>query len=162
VNWSSYQQAIFDAVANSDSNLAINAVAGSGKTTTIVHAASLLQGDVAFLAFNKHIVSELERRLPKNVSAMTIHSLGYKALARKRRPTMSEYKHADIVDALLSQTMEGRSAAYKRAIGRLVDLARLTLTNLADHDAAGVVIPCRGLVVFRPWPKAQGKHLSQV
>jgi superfamily I DNA/RNA helicase len=145
MNWSSYQQAIFDAVANSDSNLAINAVAGSGKTTTIVHAASLLQGDVAFLAFNKHIVGELERRLPKNVLAMTIHSLGYKALARKRRPTMSEYKHADIIDALLAQTMEGRSAAYKRAISRLVDLTRLTLTNLADHDAAGELISHHGI-----------------
>ena len=145
MNWSTYQQAIFDAVANSDSNLAINAVAGSGKTTTIVHAASLLQGDVAFLAFNKHIVGELERRLPKKVSAMTIHSLGYKALSRKRRPTMSEYKHADIIDALLAKTMEGRSATYKRAISRLVDLARLTLTNLADHDAAGALISHHGI-----------------
>ena len=145
MNWSTYQQAIFDAVANSDSNLAINAVAGSGKTTTIVHAASLLHGDVAFLAFNKHIVGELERRLPKNVSAMTIHSLGYKALARKRRPTMSEYKHSDIIDALLVRTVEGRSAAYKRAISRLVDLTRLTLTNLTDHEAAGEIISHHGI-----------------
>jgi len=141
MNWSTYQSTIFDAVANSNSNLAINAVAGSGKTTTIVEAARLLEGDVAFLAFNKHIVGELERRLPSNVRAMTIHSLGYQALRRQtRRLTMAEYKHADIVDALLNRTMVGRSAAFKRSVGRLVELARLTLTSLNDSDSIGELI----------------------
>ena len=141
MNWSHYQTDIFNAVSNTNNNLAINAVAGSGKTTTIVHAATLLTGDVAFLAFNKHIVTELERRLPSNVKAMTIHSLGYKALARKtRRMTTLEYKYSDIADALLARTVTGRSAAYKRAVNRLVDLSRLTLTNLADPDAVAELI----------------------
>ena len=144
--WSRYQNDIFAAVANTSDNLAINAVAGSGKTTTIVHAASLLSGDVAFLAFNKHIVGELERRLPKHVRAMTIHSLGYKALAAgRRRLNMSEYKHADIVDAQLAGNIASRSPAFKGAVTRLVDLARLTLTPLADENGMGELISHHGI-----------------
>ena len=76
---SPYQQAIFDAVASSSDNLMIEAVAGSGKTTTIVEAAKLVPSskDAIFLAFNKNIASELSVRLPPNVQARTLHSLGY-------------------------------------------------------------------------------------
>jgi DNA helicase-2/ATP-dependent DNA helicase PcrA len=141
MEWSNFQKNIFAAVVSTDDNLAINAVAGSGKTTTIVEAARLLTGDVAFLAFNKHIVGELQKRLPSNVQAMTIHSLGYKTLAsRRKRLNVSEYKYADIIDAALASSILGRSATFKRAVSRLVDMARLTLTNLSDRNATGELI----------------------
>ena len=46
MNWSTYQTAIFNQIQNGTDNLVINAVAGSGKTTTIVHGASLLRPEV--------------------------------------------------------------------------------------------------------------------
>ena len=64
LEYSDYQLDIFDAVENGDTNIAINAVAGSGKTTTIVSACKRLkmnERDVIFLAFNKLITEYLAR-----------------------------------------------------------------------------------------------------
>lgn len=56
----------------------VEAVAGSGKTTTIVKALDLTpaDADVAFVAFNTHIVAELKKRAPQHVYVSTLHSLG--------------------------------------------------------------------------------------
>lgn len=79
---SKYQQAVYDFVVDPGGGSAIvEAVAGSGKTTTIVHAAGLLpRGEPAvFLAFNRSIADELGDRLPTQVSARTFHSCGMAA-----------------------------------------------------------------------------------
>jgi DNA helicase-2/ATP-dependent DNA helicase PcrA len=61
------------------SNGVVEAVAGSGKTTTIVGAATLLPASLKaiFLAFNKDIATELGARLPNHVPAKTLNSLGW-------------------------------------------------------------------------------------
>lgn len=75
---SPYQAAIFNKVENSNESIIIEAVAGSGKTTTIVHAVEKIPTSAAtlFLAFNKAIATELAERLPSHVSAKTFHALG--------------------------------------------------------------------------------------
>lgn len=85
------QEAVFDAV-RSDANVAVRAVAGSGKTTTIVEAAKYAPGRVAFVAFNVHIVEELRPRLPQNVEARTAHSLGLRILRQYVPDTKMEDK----------------------------------------------------------------------
>lgn len=73
---SPYQQAIYDAIRNTGDNLSIQAVAGSGKTTTLIEAFKLVPAEGAiFLAFNKAIADELQTR---GVRASTLHSLGYR------------------------------------------------------------------------------------
>jgi hypothetical protein len=54
-------------------------VAGSGKTTTIVEALNHTDPTktVGFVAFNKHIATELKRRAPSHVHVSTNHSLGF-------------------------------------------------------------------------------------
>lgn len=81
---SQHQQAIFDFVQNDTRSAVIEAVAGSGKTTTIVQAMKLLpRGTRAlFLAFNKSIATELSKRVPEGVACMTMNSLGHRALMR--------------------------------------------------------------------------------
>lgn len=61
------------------SSLAVEAVAGSGKTTTIVAASRLIPTDLStmFLAFNKSIADELKERLPPHVKAKTLNGLGF-------------------------------------------------------------------------------------
>src|ERR1700761_9245492 len=83
-------------------NAVVEAVAGSGKTTTIVEALKHLpkigkpitrrdvfgesmgmaemqyvDPEVLFVAFNKHIAEELQRRVPKYVKASTLNSVGW-------------------------------------------------------------------------------------
>ena len=75
---SAYQAAIKTAFATTSDNLLVAATAGSGKTTLLVWLAQELpiEGVHRFVAFNKSIATELAARLPKNVSASTLHSLG--------------------------------------------------------------------------------------
>lgn len=81
--WSDLQSAIFDAITyNPSTSLRVDAVAGSGKTTTIVEGAKFISQSegAAFLAFNKAIQVELSRRLPPFVEARTFNSVGFGAL----------------------------------------------------------------------------------
>lgn len=65
-------------------NAVVQAVAGSGKTTTIVGFANLIPSSMnaIFLAFNKAIADELKERLPRTVGARTLNSLGFGILRR--------------------------------------------------------------------------------
>lgn len=62
--WSQYQQAIFSFIANGTGNAIVTAVAGSGKSTTIVEGMKLVPSGATsiFLAFNKAIADELIER----------------------------------------------------------------------------------------------------
>jgi len=73
-----HQQRIYDFVRTGSGSAKIEAVAGSGKTTTIVEAVKFIprSDTVTFLAFNKKIADELKSRLPEHVRAATFHSQG--------------------------------------------------------------------------------------
>lgn len=82
------QMAIYDSLAGtgfprSKYSLAINSVAGSGKTTTAVTGAgyaSRLHKNIGFVAFNAAIAKELGSRMKGTASASTLHSLGLRLL----------------------------------------------------------------------------------
>lgn len=89
MRYSKYQKAIFNWIdywrtltpgfeVSQKRHLKVEAVAGSGKTSTIVKAAEYIPASdrAIFLAFNTHIAEELKRRLPPHVWARTTHSLG--------------------------------------------------------------------------------------
>lgn len=81
---SKYQQRLFDEITETNNSILVSAVAGSGKTTSIVKSLELLpkNKDIIFLAFNKSIVKELAEKVPKHVEVSTIHSFGCKTLFR--------------------------------------------------------------------------------
>lgn len=97
MNWTEQQERIFDFVANGTGNAVVEAYAGTGKTTTIVEAVNRVPRGkrVLFVAFNKVIAEELKRRLPAGADAMTLHSLGLKAVTRAcgRRPIDGDAHH---------------------------------------------------------------------
>lgn len=78
-----YQTAIFSDISEGVGHSIINAVAGSGKTTTLVHGFEYLPDGVStlFVAFNKAIAEELSQRVPQNkgIECSTLHSFGFKA-----------------------------------------------------------------------------------
>lgn len=78
MEYSKYQVRVFKFIKEEKGNCVISAVAGSGKTTTIVEALKIIPKtkSILFLAFNKAIVEELKNRVPFNVKVRTFHSLG--------------------------------------------------------------------------------------
>lgn len=77
------QAAVFTEIAGSQRHLIVEAVAGAGKTSVAV--GSLHQnvpGRKGFVAFNRHIATELQRRLPPDIRSCTLHSLGFAAVRR--------------------------------------------------------------------------------
>lgn len=83
MTYSPYQEAIFNHVKGGENHLVVKAVAGAGKTTTLVEICRILTGErrMLFCAFNKHIAEELGRRL-RGVEVRTIHSLGMRCLGK--------------------------------------------------------------------------------
>lgn len=81
-NWSHYQHAIFTAIRDTSDSLLIEAVAGSGKSTTLVEAVKYVPAhqSVCFLAFNKRIAEELKKRvIAPNATCLTLHAAGWAA-----------------------------------------------------------------------------------
>lgn len=100
---SEYQQRIFDFVSAGNGHGIVNAVAGSGKTTTLVEAIKKVPASksLVFLAFNKHIADELKRRGVE--CASTFHSLG-KANITASLPSakFDQYKLFGLLDKIES------------------------------------------------------------
>lgn len=71
------QDAIVRAAVETTDNLAVIARAGAAKTSTLIFIArALSKTEILCLAFNKAIAEEMNKRLPKNCQARTLHSLG--------------------------------------------------------------------------------------
>jgi len=131
---STYQAAIFDFAANGKGNLIIGAVAGSGKTTTIVELTKHLSGSVIFLAFNKSIATELGSR---GVPARTFHSLCFSPVLKL---TGQKSVVTDKLTRLARVAFDSRELAlYGAGAQKLVGLARNSLSTdwaelAARHD----------------------------
>lgn len=93
---SKYQQDFYDFIVNSDKNAVIDAVAGSGKTTTLVESTKLIPKDktLLFTAFNKSIAKELKERVNgDNITVSTVHGLGYDILRNHFNPEIDNLKY---------------------------------------------------------------------
>lgn len=81
---SSRQQLILDEWLNTDNNILISAVAGSGKTSTLLMLLEHCQYRTLFVAFNKAIQEEIQNKMDqrglKQGKAMTMHALGLTAI----------------------------------------------------------------------------------
>ena len=78
--WSKFQENIFSWIEHDQGHLVVEAVAGSGKTTTLVKCLDFISDKCKVLmsAFNTDIVTELKKRTKDkdNVEVRTLHGLG--------------------------------------------------------------------------------------
>ncbi|MCQ3929215.1 MAG: hypothetical protein DPW16_02055 [Chloroflexi bacterium] len=155
-NPSNYQRRIFSFISQADGSAAVKAVAGAGKTTTLVEAAKLLpSGDALFVAFNKHIADTLKVRLAgTRMVSRTVHSIGWACLARQwdSEPQLDEDKYWRLIRAWVKgerpQLLE-REAEDLVANGiKLINLVRLTLTNPANETDIHSLIWHYGIDIF--------------
>lgn len=118
---SPYQAAIYTFIESGAGNAIVEAVAGSGKTTTLVEAIRRIPAGKTsiFLAFNRSIADELARR---GVNARTFHSLPYSVVLRARgaRSVTIDKLHQLIDENLSEQDCE----IYGAFVAKLVSLGR--------------------------------------
>lgn len=78
------QHDFFEWIQNGRGSAVLEAVAGSGKTTTLLAALEMMQGRIYFGAYNKKIAEEIRERAPNRQGLFvgTMHSAGFKAWAR--------------------------------------------------------------------------------
>jgi superfamily I DNA/RNA helicase len=86
VDFTSEQKNIFNFIKNGKGHGIIDAVAGAGKTTTIMECSKYVEDktDILFCAFNKSIQTEIVRKFNRQglnqVTVKTIHALGFQIL----------------------------------------------------------------------------------
>lgn len=138
--YSPEQDAVRRWVQHGTGNAFVEAVAGSGKTTTIVGACGLMRGTVAFAAFNKKIADELRARIPnRQVAVGTFHSFGFRAWSRGREVTVdAERKRWRMLDQCTVPK------PLRRAVPLMVSVAKQSMVGRVwqptDEDAWREVI----------------------
>lgn len=170
---SKYQQDIFDFIQHGNGNSVINALAGSGKTSTIVNAVKLIPStcNALFIAFNKEIVKELEKKLAgvKNVQVKTLHSLGLLMIRRNLGTNIEidEYKYRTFIKKnikQLSSTDFDKMTTkliqqYTDNVIQLCDLGRYNLAQCekdllqvsARHDIPIIDDECNAVLNVMKW-----------
>lgn len=137
------QEAIFSAWtdrAPRHQHISVNAVAGSGKSTTLEHALKKTDEPSLFAAFNKHIVEAAQPRFARTrVQIKTGHSIGMQTLNRHlpKRPKLDDNKYRRLVREYIRE-FQGQYKEDKEAEKRICELikfARLTLTDYTDLGA---------------------------
>jgi DNA helicase-2/ATP-dependent DNA helicase PcrA len=172
---SKYQQGIFDFIQHGNGNAVINALAGSGKTSTIVNAVKLIPStcNALFIAFNKEIVKELEKKLEgvKNVQVKTLHSLGFLMIRRNLGTNIEidEYKYRTFIKKNIKQLSSADFdkmttkliQQYTDNVIQLCDLGRYNLAQCekdllqvsARHDIPIIDDECDAVLNVLKWGK---------
>jgi DNA helicase-2/ATP-dependent DNA helicase PcrA len=133
------QQAAIDWISNSSGHLILEAVAGSGKTFTIIEMCVAIvlneikagkppRKMIALMSFNSKVRDELRARiLSRNLSQWvevnTVHGFGFSAFKSRFGPRKpNSYKLSDIIDPILKSLKLNWS--YTKAISQTVSIAK--------------------------------------
>lgn len=163
---STYQEKIFDFVVHGSGNAVIRAFAGSGKTATLIACMKLVpqKKSCIFLAFNKSVKEEIEKKLVgyNNCTVKTVHGLGYGMLCSylSAQPKVDEFKYNTFLRHNISELSEANLTNKKdidEYCANIIQILEFSRMNLAqskreiekiandyniphDNDEAGVVI----------------------
>lgn len=125
-----------------DGHAIVNAVAGSGKSTTLRFAAEMLckkkVRHIRYFTFNRAMALNFARHALVGVHASTVHSAGMTLLSDALSHlalTVDERKYVLLADRLVSETPRlytGFVGGKAEACSRLVELCTFTRLTLAD------------------------------
>ena len=102
------QQKIYDTWVNENCNILVQAVAGSGKSTTLLELGKLsTHKSCLYLAFNKTIQLELEEKIKQNnmnhCSALTLHGLGLSMINKVKKAEVNDGKVYNLMYEIISK-----------------------------------------------------------
>jgi len=125
-NWSGYQKDIFSNIQSGTGNTQVDALAGTGKTSTIVEGFYYVPQMINCLmvAFNKSIQTELETRAPDQVTVKTLHSLGY-AAARRAFPKIGQPDNNKLEGFIRAERGDGdETFEVRTALAKAISLCK--------------------------------------
>lgn len=128
------QQALYDWIDTGSGSCVLEAVAGAGKTTTLIQALGRMQGDIFFGAYNKGIAEELKARAPekRGLDISTMHAAGFRYWRRVApRVKVDGNKCRDIF----------RSASDRYPLYKMLEPPVLKLVGLAKQAGLGALKP---------------------
>ena len=167
---SAQQIAFYDFLKNSTGSCCLIAVAGAGKTTSLVGGIENIDPslEIAMMAYNKAIVEEITPKVAKfpNVTPGTAHSFGFKAIIRHVKGVKV---YARKVSELVEATIPEKLTNYQEQVCKLVSYAKqraLGVIGSIEDDSAWYDIG-RHFDVFQngdtPFPEAEvvrfAKHI---
>lgn len=126
------QQDFLGWIVNGRGSAVLEAVAGAGKTTTLVEGVKLMRGTVFLGAYNKKMGEELKGRLAElndtSKKAGTFHSAGYSALRRAAASNLEidDKKVRGLTETHLANTDYSDDKDFIGAVCKLVSLAKQT------------------------------------
>lgn len=143
-------------------HLIVEARAGTGKTTTLVEGLRRIKGVsdgklvpspqqavvwdtmaqgadnyrfVCFVAFNKSIATELQNRVPAGVDAMTMHSLGFKAVRSSLGSIkVDDWRVKNIISEITGRDIRELFKTRPTFVNAVQDLVALVKMNLSNTD----------------------------
>lgn len=135
---SKYQKEIEKTFLETNKNIAIDAGPGCGKSFVLTYLAKKAPTykKLIFLAFNKSIASELEKKLPPTAEASTIHSCSFRTFLRyyKIKVTVKENKTFILLKRNLKTRLKFKNPklenAYYFNLCKIYDLWRMNLLDL--------------------------------
>lgn len=173
---STYQQDILDFFLNNpQSNMLVNALAGSGKSTTACMLSEHSKTSDLYIAFNASVVEEFKKKIknPKT-KVMTMHSLAYSIMLynveqeskdsgekpkgfgsqrSKRTVSLDNFKPHKILDEEITKRY-GRYIEFAKRVFlkdnyvNLYNLCRLTLTDMSSNKDVSRLIDDHALFLY--------------
>lgn len=152
------QIAVYDWTSNGTGSAVIEAVAGAGKTTTLINLLDRTNGDVAFMAYNKKIAEEIAiKAAPLNLGARvrigTVHSFGFSALRTVCPRAKVDGKKLITIAKRMTQNrrlpielhefaVKAAAMAKQAGIGAMTDIASPTAwAEMIAHHAIDELLP---------------------
>lgn len=133
------QEDIWEAIRAREVNIVVNALAGTGKSTTCRESMFRVKdadpsARIRYTCFNKAIATEFGAKCPPGVEVGTMHSFALRALSNSFAPTIDKNKTYAILDEIPGGTKLARP--LRRNIGKLVSLAKNhAITDPKDFTA---------------------------
>lgn len=151
-----------------EGNIIIEAVAGSGKTTTLVEFARLRQDrPILYLAFNRtvkeHAISKFRENNLLNVQVETAHSLAYKHMQRiDPFELIHEYKLPDLMQLLGIPRITHNASGFVIAshvsafLSRFCNSDKVRLHDIQDEYINSITESSAAEVLSKNWDSIYG------
>jgi DNA helicase II / ATP-dependent DNA helicase PcrA len=119
--WSNFQLDIFEAAKDQDQHLLVEAVAGSGKTSTLQELSRRISGSGLYLAFNKAIADDARTKMSCEVK--TFNALGHRLWAENKPGAQLDFKKVNkLVAKIMGDSQDHKDHGY--TLARVVGLAK--------------------------------------